>query len=57
MASEIESVSHNAEGAAEVAARAKSAAEHGGHLGFISRRQPRFWLDPLIIEWITEQLS
>lgn len=32
-------------------------ARHGGHLGFISRRRPRFWLDPLIIEWITEQLS
>jgi len=29
---------------------------HGGHLGFISRRQPRFWLDPVIIHWITEQL-
>jgi len=32
------------------------AAEHGGHLGFISRHKPRFWLDPVIIGWITEQL-
>lgn len=30
---------------------------HGGHLGFISRKKPRFWLDPLIIDWITEQLG
>lgn len=33
------------------------AVRHGGHLGFISRRQPRFWLDPAIIQWITEQLG
>lgn len=26
--------------------------EHGGHLGFIARRQPRFWLDTLILAWI-----
>lgn len=32
------------------------APRHGGHLGFISRRKPRFWLDSLIIDWITEQL-
>ncbi|MBE0657481.1 MAG: alpha/beta fold hydrolase [Bryobacteraceae bacterium] len=30
---------------------------HGGHLGFISRRQPRFWLDRVIIQWITEQVG
>jgi len=28
--------------------------EHGGHLGFIARRRPRFWLDPLIRDWIQE---
>ena len=33
------------------------AVSHGGHLGFISRRRPRFWLDPLIIQWITEQVG
>ncbi|MBA3972969.1 MAG: alpha/beta hydrolase [Candidatus Solibacter sp.] len=33
------------------------AVAHGGHLGFISRNRPRFWLDPLIIQWITEQLG
>ncbi len=27
------------------------AVEHGGHLGFISRRRPRFWLDGVIIDW------
>ncbi|MGH9558467.1 MAG: YheT family hydrolase [Bryobacteraceae bacterium] len=28
------------------------AVEHGGHLGFISRKKPRFWLDGVILEWI-----
>ena len=27
------------------------ATEHGGHLGFLSRRGPRFWLDDVILEW------
>lgn len=26
--------------------------EHGGHVGFVSRRQPRFWIDPLITGWL-----
>lgn len=26
--------------------------EHGGHLGFISRSQPRFWLDHAILDWM-----
>jgi predicted alpha/beta-fold hydrolase len=26
--------------------------ERGGHLGFISREKPRFWLDGEIIGWI-----
>ena len=30
------------------------AVEHGGHLGFLSRRRPRFWLDGLLIEWLEE---
>jgi len=25
---------------------------HGGHLGFIARSKPRFWLDPVIRDWI-----
>lgn len=25
--------------------------KHGGHLGFIARRKPRFWVDEVIIEW------
>lgn len=25
---------------------------HGGHLGFISRRRPRFWLDTFALNWI-----
>jgi uncharacterized protein len=29
--------------------------DHGGHLGFISRTQPRFWLDDTILDWM-EQL-
>ena len=30
------------------------AVEHGGHLGFVSRRRPRFWLDGLITDWLEE---
>ena len=26
--------------------------EHGGHLGFISRTTPRFWLDGTILDWM-----
>lgn len=26
--------------------------DHGGHLGFISRRTPRFWLDAFALNWI-----
>jgi predicted alpha/beta-fold hydrolase len=26
--------------------------EHGGHLGFISRSHPRFWLDDTLLDWI-----
>ncbi len=26
--------------------------EHGGHLGFISRHKPRFWLDGTVLDWI-----
>jgi predicted alpha/beta-fold hydrolase len=32
------------------------AVEHGGHLGFISRRPPRFWLDTLVMGWLSDQL-
>jgi predicted alpha/beta-fold hydrolase len=28
------------------------AVDHGGHLGFIARKRPRFWLDGLILDWI-----
>lgn len=28
------------------------ATEHGGHLGFLSRRRPRFWLDGVVLDWI-----
>jgi uncharacterized protein len=30
------------------------AVDHGGHLGFLSRRKPRFWLDRLLLEWFQE---
>jgi len=29
--------------------------EHGGHLGFISRELPRFWLDGVILDWFRDQ--
>lgn len=28
------------------------ATEHGGHLGFLSRGSPRFWLDGLALDWM-----
>jgi hypothetical protein len=28
--------------------------DHGGHLGFISRRKPRFWLDEAIMGWVED---
>jgi len=31
--------------------------EHGGHLGFISRTRPRFWLDPALMAWIDSLAS
>jgi uncharacterized protein len=30
------------------------AVEHGGHLGFLSRRAPRFWVDRVLIRWMEE---
>ena len=30
------------------------AVDHGGHLGFLARRGPRFWLDALITDWLLE---
>jgi predicted alpha/beta-fold hydrolase len=30
--------------------------EHGGHLGFLSRRQPRFWLNEPVLEFIHSHL-
>ena len=26
--------------------------EHGGHLGFLARRNPRFWVDAVVMDWI-----
>jgi predicted alpha/beta-fold hydrolase len=28
------------------------ATEHGGHLGFLSREKPRFWLDRVALDWM-----
>jgi predicted alpha/beta-fold hydrolase len=33
------------------------APDHGGHIGFISRRKPRFWADRVILDWIESQLQ
>ena len=30
------------------------APDHGGHVGFIARRRPRFWVDELLLDWIEE---
>lgn len=26
--------------------------DHGGHLGFISKKKPRFWLDNVLVQWM-----
>ncbi|MGA8026371.1 MAG: alpha/beta fold hydrolase [Bryobacteraceae bacterium] len=31
--------------------------EHGGHLGFLSRHKPRFWLDRVALDWMNEVLA
>jgi predicted alpha/beta-fold hydrolase len=31
------------------------APQHGGHLGFLSRNRPRFWLDELLMSWVKER--
>ncbi len=28
--------------------------EHGGHLGFLARERPRFWLDGLMVQWMNQ---
>ena len=33
------------------------APEHGGHLGFLSRRKPRFWLDGVALAWMESVLA
>ncbi len=33
------------------------APERGGHLGFLSRRRPRFWLDGVALDWIEDRLT
>lgn len=30
-------------------------AAHGGHLGFIARSGPRFWLDQILLDWMEQQ--
>jgi predicted alpha/beta-fold hydrolase len=30
------------------------AVDHGGHLGFISKTKPRFWLDGVLVDWVLE---
>jgi len=32
------------------------APKHGGHLGFLSRNKPRFWLDGVCLDWIDERV-
>ncbi len=33
------------------------APEHGGHLGFLSRKQPRFWVDNVALNWMERFLA
>ena len=32
------------------------ATKHGGHLGFLSRYKPRFWIDSFTLHWIEEAI-
>jgi len=32
------------------------ATEHGGHLGFLSRTKPRFWVERFVLKWIDDLL-
>jgi predicted alpha/beta-fold hydrolase len=32
------------------------AVKHGGHLGFLARGPNRFWLDPVVLEWMTRRI-
>jgi predicted alpha/beta-fold hydrolase len=31
--------------------------EHGGHLGFLSREKPRFWLDGVVLDWMEQVIQ
>ena len=33
------------------------ATKKGGHLGFLSRRKPRFWLDGAVLDWIDARMT
>lgn len=33
------------------------APEFGGHLGFLSRRRPRFWLDQVVMSWVDSRVK
>ncbi len=33
------------------------APENGGHLGFLSRGKPRFWVDGVVLDWISRKLG
>ncbi|MBV9035223.1 MAG: alpha/beta fold hydrolase [Acidobacteriaceae bacterium] len=33
------------------------ATKYGGHLGFLSRRKPRFWIDSFALDWIEETIT
>jgi predicted alpha/beta-fold hydrolase len=30
------------------------ATDHGGHLGFLAKTKPRFWLDAILVQWFQE---
>jgi len=30
------------------------AADHGGHLGFLAKTKPRFWLDQVLLDWMEQ---
>ncbi|MBV8867643.1 MAG: alpha/beta fold hydrolase, partial [Acidobacteriaceae bacterium] len=33
------------------------ATKHGGHLGFLSRGRPRFWLDGFVLDWVEQETA
>ena len=34
-----------------------AATEHGGHLGFLAKKAPRFWVEQFVLQWLDRILQ